>query len=390
MNVTGGFETRQSLEWPEQIPQKERSKLACGKGSFLYLRRGDRRIALHMRPIRITGNVLIIPLKGQLELGVGGRSRIVETNTPVFLTDTEQYVSEWPVPRSGECQSLWFFFPDSVLAMASPGSSHFLGRFHMYATHPVATSVIPLVKMFLAPGLLREENRQYSLKHLLTAALNSLKPAFLKLYLKRVVIPRVRIELFLDRLILRPQREHTRLLAGYPGGLNALRRRLRALGMPGASEIVTARRRALYQEWKARGATDKEILEAFHLKEFGKILEPDPSEERNRRNMDELSRLLGSLIVPGKSGNESEGASSSKRQYVFGSFYTTPLTREDIASIPNLPSEYVAMFDKKPTSEDSPQEEIDFKDTGLTRILPPSLLNKIPGLEDWEQLLKVA
>jgi len=260
----------------------------------------------------------------------------------------------------------------------------------MYATHPVATSVIPLVKMFLAPGLLREENRQFSLKHLLTAALNSLKPAFLKLYLERVVIPRVRIELFLDRLVLRPQREHARLLAGYPGGLNALRRRLRALGMPGASEIVTARRRALYQEWKARGATDKEILEAFHLKEFGKILEPDPSEERNRRNMDELSRLLGSLIVPGKSGNESEGASSSKRQYVFGSFYTTPLTREDIASIPNLPSEYVAMFDKKPTSEDSPLEEIDFKDTGLSRLLPPSILNTIPELKDWRELLKVA
>jgi len=257
----------------------------------------------------------------------------------------------------------------------------------MFAKHPASESVIPLVKMFLAPGLLREENLQHSLKHLLTSGLNSLKPAFLKLYLKRVVIPRVRIELFLDRLILRPQREHTRLLAGYPGGLNALRRRLRALGMPGASEIVTARRRALYQEWKARGATDKEILEAFHLKEFGKILEPDPSEERNRRNMDELSRLLGSWPAHWKTDGSWPVPKSANGT---GVTYSKPLTREDVASIPNLPSEYVAMFDKKPTPEDSPHEEIDFKDTGLSRILPPSLLNEIPGLEDWEQLLKVA
>lgn len=390
MNDLDPHSSKSVLDWPRQISRQKRTPLTTGHRSFLQLRSGDYRELFSEQQIRVSDHALVLPVQGELQVGTGMACPSFGPGEAVLISRTETMITELPCPNTREGHFLWYFFNDTVLGQAAPTTYKFLEMFHRAATHPADDHIIPLRNVFLHPQIFQKDGLVGSLKPLLTVSLNSYSSPFLKLFTTRIAIPRVRVHLFLERLILQPRKKHQALLSAFAGGIPALRREMRRLAMPSVADFVTSRRREVAQRWREQGASDADILKAFHMKEPGRVL---PHVNGTQPDNDTKQYVEVKTEVDSDVGWKDEESAS---EYITRGFFTFPRYRADSHSIPNIPAEFPKQFEVSQAQKESAPErsacqdrEVDFSDTGILEFLPTKP-GSIPGLEDWEELLKAA
>ncbi len=355
---------QEALDWPRQISRIERIPVATGHRSFLYSHCGDFRQLFTTRIVKVRGHALLVPLPGELRLDGGKRPLRIAATEAVILSNTEEVITELPCGSRREGQFLWFFFNDRALAQAIPLSLEFFARFHSLTKYPVSEHVIRLPHAPLTAVLHSSYGLQGMLAPMLTAIFNSLSPGFAKLCLNRIIIPRIRMLLFLERLVLKPRRDHDSLLAGYPGGKNALRREMTRLAMPSVAHFVTERRKAIHKKWLEQGVPEVKILAAFHVKTPGRIIR-DPGETHGSK------RRAQKADAPMPCDYRYPHADSDAMRTATG---CTPGQPQTDKTAPVTPE----------------SDAVDFGNTGITEFLSPEILKSIPGLEDLETLLQAA
>ena len=316
------------LKLPGAIPSEARFPFNSGHRSFFYRQLGEQKDLFMHQKVKVSGHVLVYVDQGYLHMEEGTVPHIMEAGQAAVFSDTEICISQMAGPN-GVGDFFWMFFNDRVLAHSIPTCLEMFRRFHMFANFPGRDGVVFFKRCPLHLDILKAQGLPNILKPTLLLALNQLSGGFLRVCMRRVIIPRTRILLFLERLMLRPRKDHPGLLNDYPGGRTALRREMSQLAMPSVAKLVTERRQEILHTWLTEGALEDDILKAFQL------------------------GILGRL---------------------------EPASTEALFTRPAAPVDPV----------DSPSEPIDFSDTRINELLEEIELDFVPGLEDWRRLLDAA
>ena len=182
----------------------------------------------------------------------------------VLLSDISVTLSMLSLDATGAGVSL-FFFGDRVLADVVPLSPMASSLQWISAHYPCPDGIIHIVDRSLAP-VVRSYDPKDLLKPILTGLLTRITQPVWKLCLHRVGIPRVRIQIFLENLVLRTTAEQFGIMERFPGGRNALLRQMRHLSMPRVSALVDRRRMELCYVWHNYGGRSVEdVLQALNV-----------------------------------------------------------------------------------------------------------------------------
>jgi hypothetical protein len=205
------------------------------------------------RTIDLQGHCLVYCHGSRLLIERDPYWRIVGPGDGVLLSDTSVRLSELPVEEGASGGFLYYFFGDEALAEIVPMHSRAHALMFRSAEYPSTDGIIPIQKLPLERVYNPEVGAKGLLHPLLTVIFNTIYLPLWKLCLHRVVIPRIRIQIFLENLVLRPLDRHGAILAQYPGGKNALLREMRRLNMGSVAAIVEQRRLELCLAWHGYG-----------------------------------------------------------------------------------------------------------------------------------------
>ena len=194
---------------------------------------------------------------------------LIEPGQKILLSDTTITLSELPCDKISPGSFCYSFFGDEVLAdivsMHPRTSSHLF----LSAQYPCADGIIPMRHSF--PPTLKALNvgARDTLRPMLTWLFERPTLPLWKLCLHRVTIPRLRVQIFLENLVLHSMEEHDAILKKYPGGNTAHLREMRHLKMPSIAAMVDQRRFELCFAWHTYGRkTFEDIEKALNAPRF--------------------------------------------------------------------------------------------------------------------------
>jgi hypothetical protein len=224
----------------------------------------------------------------------GPATVLLHAGQAALLSDTTAVVSELPLTTYGEGLFFYFSFNDRVLAETIPMNPRtaafvLMGRDYpicMEGMTPVGNSIlqdsrtterweIELFDLVYRKGVRSppESEKRGILAQCLILARNRQCFPFLRLCTDRVVIPRIRILLFLEGLVLARDDTHAALFESFPGGRANLLRSMRNLAMPSPASIIRNRRFELTFAWSEYGGNAlSEIAMALQVKNPARFL----------------------------------------------------------------------------------------------------------------------
>ena len=257
--------------WPEDIPQGVRIPLSGGHRSFATGYQVPQS-EMKARTIDLRGHCLIYCNGSRLLIERGQHWRIVEPGDGVLLTDTSVRLSELPVEEGASGGFLYYFFGDEALAEIVTMHPRAHALMFRSAEYPYTDGIIPIQKLPLERVYNPEVGAKGLLHPLLTVVFNTIYLPLWKLCLRRVVVPRIRIQIFLENLVLQPLKRHDAVMAQYPGGKNALLRAMGRLRMGSVAAIIEQRRFELCFAWQNYGKKSfEEIAAALCLSQPGRF-----------------------------------------------------------------------------------------------------------------------
>ena len=258
--------------WPEDIPQGVRIPLSGGHRSFVAGYQVLQSEMMKGRTIDLQGHCLVYCHGSRLLIERDPYWRIVEPGDGVLLSDTTLKLSELPVEDGTSGGFIFYFFGDEELASIVPMHPRAHALMFRSAEFPCTEGIMPIQKLPLERVFNPEVGAKGLLHPLLTVVFNTIYLPLWKLSLRRVVIPRIRIQIFLENLVLRPLDQHDAVMAQYPGGKNALLREMGRLKMGSVAAIVDQRRFELCFAWSNYGQKSfEEIAAALCVSQPGRF-----------------------------------------------------------------------------------------------------------------------
>ena len=398
--------------WPEDIPQGVRIPLSGGHRSFATGYKVLQSEMMKGRTIDLQGHCLIYCAGSRLLIERDPHWRIVEPGDGVLLSDTSVRLSELPVEEGASGGFIFYFFGDEALASIV----HMHPRTHALvfrsAEYPCTDGIMPIEKLPLERVFNPEVGAKGLLHPLLTVVFNTLYLPLWKLCLHRVVIPRTRILIFLENLVLRPLDRHDAILAQYPGGKNALLREMRRLNMGSVAAIVEQRRFELCFAWQNYGGKPfKEIAAALCLSQPGRFKARYESwvAEQNLVVFDSVGAdnysdtLLAAHppFLPSLRGQywrrrEAEESMARHRKRMDDEDYRQmqEMAAEAAAHHPDLVNRefpgYVNPYAPTSLPGEIDPAFVEMQSTGIAMVIEAEGLASIPGLEDCADLLMAA
>lgn len=249
------------LLWPEAIAKNDRLPLLAGHRSFVTAYQVSSTEMKRGQKVRIQGHALACSDDSRLLIERDDGRYLIEPGQKVLLSDTTVTLSELPSGKSSPGIFYYWFFGDEVLAdivsMHPRASSHLF----LAAQYPSADGIIPM-RHTVSPTLnTLNAGARDMLQPILTWLFNQPTLPLWKLCVHRVTIPRLRIQIFLENLVLRSSEEHDAILKKFPGGKTALLREMRHLKMPSIAAMVDQRRFELCFAWHTYGGKTFEDIE---------------------------------------------------------------------------------------------------------------------------------
>ena len=248
--------------WPEDIQQRVRIPLSSGHRSFATGYQVPQSEMMKARTIDLQGHCLLYCNQSRLLIERDPHWHIVEPGGAALLSDTSVRLSELPVEDGASGGFLYYFFCDEALASIVPMHPRAHALMFRSADYPCTDGIIPIQKLPLERVYNPEVGAKGLLHPLLTVIFNTIYLPLWKLCLHRVVIPRIRIQIFLENLVLRPLDQHDAVMAQYPGGKNALLREMGRLKMGSVAAILEQRRFELCFAWQNYGQKSFEEIAA--------------------------------------------------------------------------------------------------------------------------------
>ena len=197
---------------------------------------------------------------------------LVEPGQSVLLSNTTITLSELPVMKVGSGVFYSFFFPDEVLAEVVPMSPRWNSHLFRIAEYPTLEGVTPLPEDAPAMHWIPPVNVKGLLLPMLTHVFNRPTFPFWKLCLTQIAVPRIRIQIFLENLVLSAPAEHGKIMEKYPGGKTTLLREMRRLKMPTVAAMLEQRHLELCLAWHHYGGRSfEDILPALKVTQPGRF-----------------------------------------------------------------------------------------------------------------------
>ncbi len=339
-----------ALQWPREVPRDSRAKLSAGHRGFHTCHEGNPRNLLHDQKIRVTNHLLIVVENGAVRIDRKGRRQEVRAGEAVLLSNTEFVLSEVVEQASNYGAFVLFFFEDDLLGrVPSPGYRAF-GLLYHFGSHPcdehmtvIPRPTVSLVSKFPADGF------SQVLILLLRATYSELTPSLLKLVATRIVIPRLKIQLFAESMIFLPPSSFAARVRAYPEGAAVLRREIRRMGMGGIKKVVARCRRNWRLIWREKKIDRKKIWQAFH---------PHLSPAVNRDSGSNVTQKMETAQPP-----------------------AVPL-KPHLEAIPDQP--------EADTSLDVAEDLKKLQFSTLEEAFKPTNIIELPGLQNWREFLKAA
>jgi len=387
---------KQVLLWPESVPKEERLPLLAGERSFATTYRVSPQRMKRGQEVRIQGHALACCEDSRLLIERDHEQFLIERGQKVLLSDTTVILSELPPYGIAPGTFYYWFFGDKVLADIVSMHPRTSSYFFIAAGYPCADGIIPVrhatPDVFHNPAL-RKQDR---LVPALTFALNLPTLAFWKLCLHRVTIPRLRIQIFLENLVLHSLEEHDAILTKYPGGNTALLREMGHLKMPSISTMVDQRRFELCFAWQTYGGkTLEEITKALKVPQPRRFLaryerwvaKTKPFKFSDLRSDSYGDTLLAAnSFLPSLRGQYWSRREQQEQEELDGNRYAplihhegsvTPIEQPIRIPPSPVPNEVVSLF-------------WEMKNTGVEILIAAEQFTLVPGLENCTELLKAA
>jgi hypothetical protein len=335
------------MAWPHSTPREDRLFQPGVRGFFSYLRDSKKDPPFFSQLIKVKGHALVCPIAGAVVAGKGRDEVICRPTQAMLFTDTTAVITEQSNLK-GLAKSRWYFLNESSMAKILYGDYIMLERFSMFLDYPLSEKEVFIREVFKDPIAAQRKDIFQVVRSIIVSAYGQLNGPLLKLAFKRYIVPRIKILLFLERLIPLPEVLRAQYLEAYPGGVRALRRDMTRLNMPTVSKC-------LEQRLKEMGVL-REILK------FGPRQEPPEAlftEEPVDSFTDEAS--------PG-TGVEEKGIPQISLTSAMGRWV------QDVSQLPS--AEYKKQFE-------------DGENTGILNIVSAETLDRVAELSDWKDSLKL-
>jgi len=337
------------MHWPQEVPRDRRMKLRNIRG--FHTCHGELpRDLLRRQHIRLRNHLIIVVEHGCLRIDRAGQRLHIEAGNALLLSNVDFTLSELTAPISGRGVFILFFFEDDLLErVPEPDYRPFL-LFHEYGRHLCDEHMMvlpgPMVQLASANAMANGTGYGHFLELLVRAAYIEREPSVLKLIANRIIVPRIKIQLFAESLIFLDSAAFTARLDAYPEGTAVLRREIRRMGLGGIQKVVTGCRRHWRAVWQAKGIDPKRIQQVFYF--------------------------LRSSKATGRPEAFQEAPKIPQQDH--------PKT-EEIKS---------AQSNKECASPDVIRDFKVLQCTAIEEALTPTNIIELPGLENWQELLKAA
>jgi len=267
------------LQLPRGLPRGNCRHLGGRRGNLLVERMGDARHLYTGQRMRLGDHLLLVVRQGYLRLKIENIQLKIEAGNAVLLSDLEFEVSELVAPGHGVAAFSWFFFDDSMLGRVMTPSVSGIQHFQGHAQHPSSHKVILFepVQISAIEGL-EQGNPAVFLQRLLNVSFNEFYPPMVKLLVHRIMIPRLKVWLFVENLIFLERAQRRQFCERFPGGARALGRELGRLALPSLERLIAQRRRELRSELRRR--RQRPPVRQPHHEEMPAVVRPygvDPS-----------------------------------------------------------------------------------------------------------------
>ena len=408
-----GSKCDEPLLWPESIPVEERVSLLSGHRSFVTGKQVLSPQMLRGKVIDLKGHVILAGDGGRLLIERDDHRLIIESGQSCLLSNTRFTLSELPAKKGGGGIFYAFFFPDEVLAKAVPTGPRTTSLVCRSINFPCLDGIIPLRNHFPLRHRCPTTGVRGLLDRMLLSAFNELNNEVWRLCAKQVVLPRIRIQLFLENLLLRPLETHEIILDQYPGGKRAILREMGHLAMPSIATILDERRMELCSAWLNYGQRSfEEITKALHITQPGRFI------ARFERWVVEKHLPIfpsvktdsyeGTLVaahpqfLPSIRGQywhlreeEDARARDLQRLATDASFrllraHAEAVVAEDPSLLTSFPFVPLGSQAASPIAGEVDADFWEMKSTGAAMVLRAEGLTEIPGLEDVADLLLAA
>lgn len=398
-----------TILWPESVRREERIPLSTGHRSFLTATvpglDSDQ-----PQEVNIQGHLFVLCNDSQLLIEFGGDQILIEPGQSVILSDTEVTITELQ-GRGDRPGTVFCFFPDEVLAECVSMDPQVASLIARAANYPTESGIIPIYKQ-CPSSLLRDLEPKNILRPLLDWVMNLPSPLLMKLCFERVVSRRIRIQLFLENLILQKSTAHAEIMEEFPGGKRSLLQEMRRLKMPSIAALIDQRRMELCYVWNTYGNRSfEETLPALMLSQPKRFL------SRYERWLERESRIkfpnVGTNFhdavlvaqpsylrgLPGPFWQLREDAEiNSRHLHRMETDHAYRQNEEELSALINRRSSIsqkttfpAGEVETAPPPSGVVEEKFwDLKSTGINMILKAENIASFPGLEDCEDLLLAA
>lgn len=301
-----GPTSRKVLQLPRGIPRGNCRHLGGRRGNFLVERMGDARHLYAGQRMRLGDHLLLVVRQGYLRLKIENIQLKVEAGNAVMLSDLEFEVSELVAPGHSVAAFSWFFFDDSMLGRVMTPSVSGIQLFQAHAQHPSSHKVMLFgaVEISAIEGLGQGDPASF-LQRFLNVGFNELYPPMVKLLVNRIMIPRLKVWLFVENLIFLERAQRRQFCERFPGGARALGRELGRLGLPSLERLIARRRRELRSELRRRGQRPP-VRQHEEMPVVTRPYEVDPSYFPKLDSLEAEESFLerGALTFTGKSDDD--------------------------------------------------------------------------------------
>lgn len=258
--------------WPQAIPRGDRIPLQIGHRSFAAAYLVDPPPTIRTRKVEIRGHCLVYVENAQILIGRSDLQHLLGPGDAALLSDTTATISELPAVDGTAGGAVYFFFGDEELAELVPVNPRANMLLFRSAEFPCAEGFLPFQKVPMRFVYDPAVGIRGLVHPLLTLMFNQITLPLWKLCLRRVVIPRIRLQIFLENLVLRPAKDHGRILEKFPGGKSALLREMRRLKLPSIAAGVEQRRLELCIAWHVYGGRElDDVIRALCVAQPGRF-----------------------------------------------------------------------------------------------------------------------
>lgn len=358
-NYLQPFLRQRAIHWPQDIPQNEKVVLqGCHRSEMTCHDSGARNL-VHSHRVRLDKHAVVVVDQGFLRVTIDGRTRLIESGEAALLSVAEIELSELMNPGSSDGAFVWFFFDDRLLGDVVSDTYNVFRTFHRFWSHPSDERICVFPKQLVRmTQMFSQSSFEQNLPNLIKAGWNELNPRILKLVLRRVIVPRLSILLFVERLLFHQPTDFPTMIESYPGGAGALRKEIRRLGMGGLKTVVEGCRQSWMDTWRQSGIAPSQISRAFPI---------EPRDEKESLSSDNLARSETWVLLAKPSAQDIFGESAESNRHMVNDEHA------------KAQASSVHLVNFKALHRDSLKEM--FEETNIVRI---------PELARWSELLAAA